>query len=496
MGGTAGGQPLVEQVSFEYTSTQSIFTFDVEGKVELTVTFLSPVYPDDLKRQSQQFSYISAKVKSSDGLPHSVQLVNSTEQERVFTLGLVQDEVILFNGLEKTPKSIPGLWSSYYPDDLSAMVAFYDDYNHALVHSNKLDSKIRRDSQVAAGDNYATLTTLAVRQVFGGLQFAGTPSQPYIFLKEISSNSDIQTVDVIFPAYPIILYLNASLSRYLLDPLFENQESGAYPNAFAEHDLGTFPIARGYPDGSDEPMPLEECGNMIIMALAYAQRTGDIDYLRAHYGKLSQWAQFLVEDSLIPAHQLSTDDFAGPLANQTNLAIKGIIGLRAMSEIANLTRNQDQWGKTAFSYLAQWQTLGIDRDADPPHTTLSYGDKDSHGTLYNIYADKLLNLNFIPQSIYDMQSDFYPTIATDYGIPLDTRHNWAKSDWEMFAAAVASNSTRDMIIRKLAYWVGETPSNRAMTDLYDTLTGDFPRPGPTFVARPVQGGMFALLALK
>lgn len=74
MGGTAGGQPLVSQVSLEYTSTRSIFTFDVEGKVQLTVTFLSPVFTNDFTRQSQQFSYISTKVKTSDGSPHNVQV--------------------------------------------------------------------------------------------------------------------------------------------------------------------------------------------------------------------------------------------------------------------------------------------------------------------------------------------------------------------------------------------------------------------------------------
>jgi len=94
-----------------------------------------------------------------------------------------------------------------------------------------------------------------------------------------------------------------------------------------------------------------------------------------------------------------------------------------------------------------------------------------------------------------MQSAFYPTIALDYGVPLDTRHTWTKSDWEMFAAAVASNGTRDMFISKLANWINTTTSNRAMTDLYDAGHGGFPD-GPTFVARPVQGGLFALLALK
>ena len=94
-----------------------------------------------------------------------------------------------------------------------------------------------------------------------------------------------------------------------------------------------------------------------------------------------------------------------------------------------------------------------------------------------------------------MQSNFYPTVASKYGVMLDTRHSWTKSDWEMFAAAVASESTRDMFISKLARWVGETSTDRAMTDLYDAVTGGYPAGGPNFVARPVMGGMFALLAL-
>lgn len=72
--GAEPGTTLVDQVSLEYTSTRSVFTFDVAGKVTLTVTFLSPVYADDLARQSQQFSYISTKAKSADGKKHSVQV--------------------------------------------------------------------------------------------------------------------------------------------------------------------------------------------------------------------------------------------------------------------------------------------------------------------------------------------------------------------------------------------------------------------------------------
>lgn len=245
---------------------------------------------------------------------HDLQDVTGDEVEVMFTLGLTQDRVINFAGQSGTLEPVPGLWTSYYDNDTNAVAAFYNNYDYASEISDRLDQKIHDDSINAAGANYSLITTLALRQAFGALQYGGTDDKPYIFLKEISSNSDIQTVDVIFPAFPLFVYLNATLSRYLLDPLFENQESGAYPNQYAEHDLGTFPVAKGYPAGDDEAMPLEECGNMIIMSLAYAQRTGDVGYLSAHYPFLSRWAEFLVNDSLIPSNQLSTDDFAGTLA--------------------------------------------------------------------------------------------------------------------------------------------------------------------------------------
>lgn len=37
---------------------------------------------------------------------------------------------------------------------------------------------------------------------------------------------------------------------------------------------------------------------------------------------------------------VSTDDFAGPLRLQTNLALKGIIGIQAMSKLAAVVGNE------------------------------------------------------------------------------------------------------------------------------------------------------------
>nr|POE77398.1 glutaminase a [Quercus suber] len=101
----------------------------------------------------------------------------------------------------------------------------------------------------------------------------------------------------------------------MLDPLFINQENGNWPSSFSIHDLGAgFPNATGHNDGKDEMQPLEECGDMLIMTLGYAQRANDNAYLTQHYDILQQWNEYLVEEALIPADQISTDDFAGSLA--------------------------------------------------------------------------------------------------------------------------------------------------------------------------------------
>lgn len=418
----------------------------------------------------------------------------------LYTIGLTQEQAIQFDGATGI---IPlnSLWTSYFSSETDALSFFYNDYDNASTTADAFDQQIVTDATTAAGPDYVTITSLAARQAFGAVQLVGNLTKNYLFLKEISSDGNVQTVDVIFPFHPILLYLGkANLLKLLLDPLFENQESGQYPNMYSMHDLGSsYPNATGHPLGNDEAQPLEECGNMLIMTLAYAQRANDNAYLTQHYNILKQWTTFLVEEALIPANQISTDDFAGSLANQTNLALKGIIGIEAFAVIANLTGNAadaQNYTDIAHSYIDQWQVFGIAQDATPPHTTLGYGLNDTHGLLYNLYGDTELGLGLVPQSVYDMQSDFYPTVFDTYGVPLDTRHNYTKNDWEIFTASIASDSTRDLFISAVANWIGQTTTARPETDWYDAVAGGWPVDGGQFTARPVVGGHFALLALK
>lgn len=240
--------------------------------------------------------------------------VSSKPVDTLFSLGLTQDEAIQYEG-SSSYSSIPSLWKSYFDTELEALSFFHHDFRASNYLSSSFDSQVAKDSIAVAGQNYLTITSLSARQAFGATQLCGTEEKMYLFMKEISSDGNMNTVDVVFPAYPIFLYSNPELLKLVLEPLYENQEAGKYPNTYAMHDMGSnYPNATGHPDGRDEAMPLEECGNMIIMTLAYAKEAKDTDYLNEHYDILKKWTSYLVEDALYPANQISTDDFAGSLA--------------------------------------------------------------------------------------------------------------------------------------------------------------------------------------
>ncbi|KAK4104979.1 DUF1793-domain-containing protein [Parathielavia hyrcaniae] len=500
-----------------------------------------------------------------------------------FTFALVQDPVVQFARAEGMTHMKP-LWQSYFADADELIAYHYHDFHTAAALARNYSDALATDAYNSGSQEYQDIAALSARQVLGATQFSGTPDNPILFLKEISSNGNFQTVDVIFPAFPFFLYTNPKWLAYLLEPLLEHQLSGQYPNDYSMHDLGVhFPNATGHPDGKDEYMPVEECGNMLIMGLAlanalrydtkpaftkatagtkaqmlpYAQdwethndRYGiDVDdkttvtttdrgaaekWLSRAYKLWKQWTGYLVRESLIPHNQLCTDDFAGWLANQTNLALKGIVGIRAMGEIADLVDNSDDaryYRGVAEDYIGKWQEYGISRDQT--HAKLAYTWYGSWTTIYNLYANSLLCFHiqddedgyrktaslsgddgqkpigggdgegdgargrqpFVPDKVYQMQSDWYHAVLQKYGLPLDSRHLYTKSDWEFFAAAVTGRRTRTEILTAVARWVNETVVDRPFTDLYDT-EGDGGFPGIRFMARPVVGGHFAFLALE
>lgn len=185
-----------------------------------------------------------------------------------FTLALTQDPVVQYASARGLTLMRP-LWESWFPS-VEALLSFhYSDYAHASLLAANYSAQLAQDAYQSGAHDYVDIVALSARQVMGATTFAGTPDDPILFLKEISSNGNFQTIDVIFPAFPFFLYTNPRWLAYLLEPLIEHMLSGQYPNTYAMHDLGThFPNATGHPDGNDEYMPVEECGNILIMGLA------------------------------------------------------------------------------------------------------------------------------------------------------------------------------------------------------------------------------------
>ena len=85
-----------------------------------------------------------------------------------------------------------------------------------------------------------------------------------------------------------------------------------------------------------------------------------------------------------------------------------------IAEAVGDLRAAANYSDIASSYFAQWEQFAIDPSGT--HTMLAYQRRGSYGLLYNTSPDKFLPLGSIPQSLYDMQSDWYPTISQVFGV--------------------------------------------------------------------------------
>jgi len=412
-------------------------------------------------------------------------------------IGHVRTPAVRYRGHDLQP-----LWTKYFPTWRQMLGFFWSDVAAARHRADALDSRITAEAVAAGGKAYAGLCAIALRQAYGGTELVvGPDGKPWAFLKEISSDGNVSTVDVIYPASPAWLYADPAYLGMLLEPLFAYAEAGGWPKRYAQHDLGSrYPNATGHDDGVEENMPVEESGNMLIMAAAYLKRrpATAATFASAHYRILKQWADYLVSVLPDPSYQNQTDDFAGHIAHSVNLALKGIIAIAAMGQIAAVAGNAaDHAHYTALArrYILFWLTHA--NDPTGRHLDLTYngrgGGNGTWGTLYNAYADRLLGTNLIPRTIQAEQAAWYSSKVKPFGLPLQIPHRYAKTDWEMFIAAWLSDyPIKNDLIQRVYASANTTRSRVPFSDLGNAITGEHVK----FRARPVQGGIFALLALK
>lgn len=358
------------------------------------------------------------------------------------------------------------------------------------------DTQLLADLTKTAGDKYAWLCTLAYRQSIAAHKLiADTDGQPLLFAKENFSNGDTATVDVFYPSAPIFLFFNPRLLHAQVLPILEY---ASLPNRwhfpFAPHDLGRYPLANGQDYGGgekteDDQMPVEESGNMMLLvdALARLEPNGEgLKLAQQYWPVLSTWAKFLHEHGLDPENQLTTDDFAGHVTHNANLALKAIDAMAAYADLAKLLHKDAEakrYNDDAHAYAKKW--MEMDREGD--HYKLAYDSPNTWSQKYNLVWDKLLGYDLFPKSVRESEITFYKTKLNKYGLPLDSRKDYTKLDWELWTATLADNDADfHTLVDPLYTWANETSSRVPMTDWYDTKTGKM----VGFQARSVVGGLF------
>lgn len=145
-----------------------------------------------------------------------------------FTLAHVQDPVIQFAAARGLTLMRP-LWATSFLTSESLLHFHYWDFSTAFTLASNYSQQLEIDALKSGSEDYKDILALSARQVLGACSFAGTPEDPVIFFKEISSDGNMNTVDVIYPAFPFFLYTNPRWLAYLLEPLLEHMGSGQYP---------------------------------------------------------------------------------------------------------------------------------------------------------------------------------------------------------------------------------------------------------------------------
>jgi hypothetical protein len=369
------------------------------------------------------------------------------------------------------------------------------------LKQRKFDSDFFSDLIKVGGYQYAQLCALAYRQSLGAQKIvADKNGKPLMFSKENFSGGFIGTVDVMYPASPLLLYYSPTLMRATLQPMLDYGASSRWKCPFAPHDLGYYPHATGQTyrveengeTSEENQMPIEESANMIIQVAALAFVEGNADYAKSHWAILTKWAEYLFEKGYDPENQLCTDDFAGHLAHNINLSVKAIVGLGCYAQLAEQLGEKAtaaKYRKAAEEFAARWvkeATEGIAAASD--HTKLAFDKPGTWSMKYNLMWNEILDLKLFPREVIDREIAFYKTKMNKYGLPLDSRQLYTKVDWILWTASMTNNREDfDTFLKPVIGFINDTDKRVPMTDWYMTDTAKM----QNMLARSVVGGFWA-----
>ena len=407
---------------------------------------------------------------------------------------------------------------------LDALDFSLNEHDRIVSDCEAFDVQLKADCE-KVGKDYYTIACASLRQSVAAHKLVETKGGKLLFLsKENNSNGCIGTADVSYPSIPLYLLYDPELVQGMLRGIYDFARMPVWNFDFAPHDIGTYPWCSGQVYGTacredkyccgmfstgasprtnqmlyirpaesevydkNCQMPVEECGNMIIMQAAAIVAGADKSLAREQFDLLAKWVKYLEEYGLSPENQLCTDDFAGHLAGNVNLTIKALVGIEAFSLICRALGKEE----LAEEYEDKARTFAdAFRVKVGPHILpLSYGGTDTFSIKYNILFDKLFGFSLIGQEVCEAETAYYIQKSNRFGVPLDTREDYTKADWILWAAALTDDKEKcEALYSPVVNYLAQTPSRVPFGDWYDSTRGDIVH----FINRSVVGGCFAPL---
>jgi len=356
-------------------------------------------------------------------------------------------------------------------------------YTEIMSRCRQLDKRIYEDGMAVGGKQYAEILSGSYRHVIAAHKlFQDEDGNLLFFSKENNSNGCVNTVDLTYPEAPLFLVYNPELEKAMMTSILEYSYSGRWTKPFAAHDLGTYPKADGQVYGGD--MPLEEAGNMLTLAATLCKLDGNTSYVDKYWDVLTTWADYLSENGQDPENQLCTDDFAGHWPHNCNLSLKAIFGVAGyglMAQMKGDAETGDKYLARAKEMAQKWEEMALEGD----HYRLAFDKENTWSQKYNMIWDKLWGTHILSDQVFENEIQYYLTVQNKYGLPLDCRRDYTKSDWIMWTAGMSPDQeTFEKFVGPVYTYINETKSRVPISDWSDTKTANM----VGFKARSVIGG--------
>ena len=159
----------------------------------------------------------------------------------------------------------------------------------------------------------------------------------------------------------------------------------------------------------------------------------------------------------------------------------GVAGYSEMARMLGLNDVADKYALIAQEMAMKWEKMANEGD----HYRLAFDRKNTWSQKYNMIWDKMWSLNLFSNNVISKEVNYYLMKQNPYGLPLDSRKEYTKSDWIMWIAAMSPDlETFKKFIDPLYKYINETTSRVPISDWHDTKTGKM----TGFKARSVIGG--------